>query len=152
MFTIPISTHPSIRRLAYRLSGFVRGKLWLQVLAAMAAGIGTGMLIGPAGGWLAPASAQLVGNWLALPGHLFLAMVQMIVIPLVVASIILGMASSRDMQQLRSTGLRTLLFFLATTIAGACIGLAAALWVEPGAYLQAAALPASTADEEDAPP
>jgi Na+/H+-dicarboxylate symporter len=138
---IPITTEPSIGRLALRLSGFVRARLWLQVLFAMATGIATGIAIGPTGGWLSPGMAQLVSNWLAMPGYLFLAMVQMIVIPLVVASIILGMTSSRDMQQLRSMGLRTGLFFLFTTVVAALIGLVIALTVQPGSYLQGADLP-----------
>jgi Na+/H+-dicarboxylate symporter len=141
---IPITTEPSIGRLALRLSGFVRARLWLQVLFAMAAGIATGIAIGPAGGWLSPGAAQLVSNWLAMPGYLFLAMVQMIVIPLVVASIILGMTSSRDMAQLRSMGLRTGLFFLFTTVVAALIGLVIALTVQPGSYLQGAELPAAS--------
>jgi Na+/H+-dicarboxylate symporter len=141
---IPITTEPSIGRLALRLSGFVRARLWLQVLFAMAAGIATGIAIGPTGGWLSPGAAQLVSNWLAMPGYLFLAMVQMIVIPLVVASIILGMTSSRDMQQLRSMGLRTGLFFLFTTVVAALIGLVIALTVQPGSYLQGAELPAAS--------
>jgi Na+/H+-dicarboxylate symporter len=143
VFPLAITTQPSISRLALRLSGFVKGRLWLQVLVAMAIGMATGMLIGPTGGWLAPRMAQLLGNWLAIPGYLFLAMVQMIVIPLVVASIILGMTSSRDMQQLRSMGLRTGLFFLVTTLAAASIGLVIALVVEPGTYLQVSQLPAA---------
>jgi Na+/H+-dicarboxylate symporter len=143
VFPLAITTQPSISRLALRLSGFVKGRLWLQVLVAMAIGMTTGMLIGPTGGWLAPKMAQLLGNWLAIPGYLFLAMVQMIVIPLVVASIILGMTSSRDMQQLRSMGLRTGLFFLITTLAAASIGLVIALVVQPGTYLQVSQLPAA---------
>jgi Na+/H+-dicarboxylate symporter len=111
----------------------------------MVVGIATGMAIGPTGGWLSPALAQLVGNWLAIPGYLFLAMVQMIVIPLVVASIILGMTGSRDMAQLRSMGVRTGLFFLFTTLVAALIGVLVALAVEPGAYLQVAQLPAAAA-------
>jgi Na+/H+-dicarboxylate symporter len=143
--SLPITTEPSIGRLALRLSGFVRARLWLQVLFAMAAGVATGVAIGPAGGWLSYGTAQLVSNWLAMPGYLFLAMVQMIVIPLVVASIILGMTSSRDMQQLRRMGLRTGLFFLFTTVVAALIGLAVALAVQPGSYLQGADLPVSAA-------
>jgi Na+/H+-dicarboxylate symporter len=143
--SLPITTEPSIGRLALRLSGFVRARLWLQVLFAMAAGVATGVAIGPAGGWLSYGTAQLVSNWLAMPGYLFLAMVQMIVIPLVVASIILGMTSSRDMQQLRRMGLRTGLFFLFTTVVAALIGLAVALAVQPGSYLQGADLPVTAA-------
>lgn len=130
-------------RLALRLGGFVRARLWLQVLVAMAAGMATGMVIGPSGGWLTPKMALLVSNWLAVPGYLFLAMVQMIVIPLVVASIILGMTSSRDMGQLRSMGWRTGLFFLFTTLVAAFIGLAIALAVQPGSYLEVGQLPAA---------
>jgi Na+/H+-dicarboxylate symporter len=145
VFSLPITTEPSIGRLVLRLSGFVRGRLWLQVLVAMAIGIATGMAIGPTGGWLAPKMAELVSNWLAMPGYLFLAMVQMIVIPLVVASIILGMTSSRDMQQLRSMGLRTGLFFLFTTVVAAAIGLTVALTVQPGSYLKGDQLPSAVA-------
>jgi Na+/H+-dicarboxylate symporter len=143
--SLPITTEPSIGRLALRLSGFVRARLWLQVLFAMAAGVATGVAIGPTGGWLSYGTAQLVSNWLAMPGYLFLAMVQMIVIPLVVASIILGMTSSRDMQQLRRMSLRTGLFFLFTTVVAALIGLAVALAVQPGSYLQGADLPVTAA-------
>lgn len=152
MFQLPISTQPSIASLTLRLSGFVRGRLWLQVLVAMAAGIATGMAIGPAGGWLTPKTALLVSNWLAMPGYLFLAMVQMIVIPLVVASIILGMTSSRDMAQLRSMGLRTGLFFLFTTVVAALIGLLIALAVQPGSYLHVDQLPATAAAASTAAP
>ncbi|MFN3713627.1 MAG: dicarboxylate/amino acid:cation symporter [Alcanivoracaceae bacterium] len=145
MTNLPISTHPSVRRLAFRLSGFVRARLWLQVLVAMAIGIATGLLIGPTGGLLEPDTANTVSSWLAMPGYLFLAMVQMIVIPLVVASIILGMSSSDDMAQLRSIGLRTGLFFLVTTLVAVMIGLAVALVIQPGSYLSDAAVPAAAA-------
>ncbi|MDF1628343.1 MAG: dicarboxylate/amino acid:cation symporter [Alcanivoracaceae bacterium] len=141
MTALTISTHPSIRRLAFRLSGFVRGRLWLQVLVAMFFGIVTGIVIGPSGGLLEPVSAQLVGSWLAVPGYLFLALVQMIVVPLVIASIILGMTSSGDMQELRSIGWRTAVFFLATTLVAVMIGLAVALLIKPGEYISAAMLP-----------
>lgn len=135
MSSLPISSHPSIRRLAFRLTGFVRSRLWLQVLVAMFAGMATGMVIGPTVGWLEPATAHALANWLAMPGYLFLSMVQMIVIPLVVASIIIGMTSSGDMQQLRSIGWRAALFFLLTTLVAVMIGLAVALLIQPGLYM-----------------
>lgn len=142
-----------VYRLAGRLKALVRSHLWMQVLLAMALGIGTGLLLGPNTGWLSADTAQLITAWLALPGYLFLALIQMIVIPLVVASIILGMASSESLDSLRSVGLRAAAFFVLTTLAAVLIGLAVALILQPGKRLDASAVQGSTAtlDVPDTP-
>jgi len=59
----------------------------------------------------------------------------MIVIPLVVASIVLGMAAGGDVEQLRRTGLRVVVFFVLTTIAAVLIGITVALVVRPGDFV-----------------
>jgi len=41
-----------------------------------------GTLLGPSVGLVEPTTGTLIGNWLAFPGQLFLATIQMIVIPL----------------------------------------------------------------------
>jgi len=51
----------------------------------------------------------------------------MIVVPLVFASVIRGLASSEDIQQLRKLGLRLVLYFVATTAVAITIGVAVAL-------------------------
>ncbi|MEK8085748.1 dicarboxylate/amino acid:cation symporter [Aquabacterium sp. A3] len=130
--TTPVK--PALRPLTRRLRGFVRTRLWLQVLVAMALGLGVGLGIGPWGQWLAPAAANTLVNWLALPGSLFLSLVQMIVIPLVVASIMLGICSNQDTAQLQRMGLRTAAFFVLTTLLAAIIGLGVVLLIEPGQY------------------
>jgi len=134
-YHIANARYPSIRGMTYRLSVFLRQRLWLQVLVGMLLGVLTGLAIGPAGGLLEPSVARVVANWLALPGYIFLALVQMIVIPLVIASIILGMASSDSMSQLRTTGLHTAVFFLVTTVAAVLIGMMVVLYVQPGEYI-----------------
>lgn len=131
----PVERARSAGSLTSRLRRFVRGRLWLQVLAAMVAGVVTGLLLGADVGWVEPATADWIGSWAALPGYLFLALVQMIVIPLVVASIILGMASTDDLDQLRRTGLRTGVFFVITTVVACLIGLVAVLVIQPGNYI-----------------
>lgn len=73
----------SLFALHRHLQGFIRARLWAQVLVGMFAGIGVGMLLGPTVGWVSPQTAATVGNWLALPGKLFLSLIQMIVVPLV---------------------------------------------------------------------
>lgn len=127
--------HP--RNLKYqvtRLRGFVHARLWVQVLMAMAAGILLGLQLGPAGP-VPQEVALVITNWLALPGQVFLALVQMVVIPLVFASIIRGMAAAESTEQLRQTGLRVGAFFLATTAAAVVIGVAVSLAIQPGHYI-----------------
>jgi len=117
--------------------------LWLQVLVGMVLGLLTGILIGPSVGWVAPANAATIGSWLALPGQLFLAMIQMIVIPLVFASIIRGLAATEDVEQLRSVGLRVVMFFLATTVVAIALGLFLALTLKPGLLVDSQTVRAS---------
>lgn len=122
------------------LQALVRGRLWLQVLVGMALGVCTGLIIGPTAGLLSPETASVVGNWLAFPGQLFLALIQMIVIPLVFSSIIRGLCSSEDVDQLRRLGVRAILFFVFTTAIAVIIGLFLALVIRPGDYVDAAHL------------
>lgn len=130
----------SLGELHAQLTGFLRARLWLQVLVAMFLGVAAGIAMGPGSGWLAPATAQTVTSWLALPGQIFLALIQMIVIPLVVASVVLGMAAGGGVDQLRRTGVRAVAFFLATTVAAVIIGLTLALLIRPGAFVDSSLL------------
>ncbi|MGD8999439.1 MAG: dicarboxylate/amino acid:cation symporter, partial [Granulosicoccaceae bacterium] len=93
---------------------------------------------------------------LALPGQLFLILIQMIVIPLVFASVIRGLAAGENLEQLRRLGLRVAIYFVLTTTVAISIGLAVALVIKPGQYIdsdmvqqamgseQAALVPAET--------
>ena len=64
-----------INYLSGHLTRLVKGRLWLKVLIGMFLGVATGMLIGPTTGWLEPGVATATGNWLALPGQLFLTLI-----------------------------------------------------------------------------
>ena len=124
----------SLAGLAGKLNRLVEGRLWLKVVIGMLLGIATGVLLGPGVGWVEPATAHTIVSWLALPGQIFLVLVQMIVVPLVFASIVRGLASSGT-GELKSLGLGGGVFFLATTVLATGIGLALALFVDPGAYI-----------------
>ena len=52
----------------------------------MCGGLTVGVALGPAVEIVKPDIGVLIGNWLAVPGQLHLAAIQMIVVPLVVAS------------------------------------------------------------------
>ena len=147
--------HPrSLGRLSGQLMGLVSGRLWLKVLLGMAAGLVTGSLLGPSVGWVPAETGATIGNWLAFPGRLFLATIQMIVIPLVFASVIRGLAASENVEQLKKLGLRVVLFFAATTALAAVIGLTVAGLIRPGDSLTALAaepIAAETAAPMDRP-
>lgn len=128
---------PSPAILVDRLYILIRTRLWLQIVVAMVLGIATGLALSPTGlAIVEPRSAQTAAGWLALPGQVFLALIKMMMVPLVMSSIILGIASGGDPAQLRRLGARIAPYFLATTLVAVLIGAALAFWVEPGNYLE----------------
>jgi Na+/H+-dicarboxylate symporter len=128
--------HPrSLKYLTNSLQSLVKGRLWLKVLIGMFVGIVTGIALGPSAGFLSPKLGVTVGSWLALPGQIFLGAIQMIVVPLVVASIIRGIAASENLDYLRRAGLSAVSFFLITTTIAILIGIGLAYAIEPGRYV-----------------
>ncbi len=126
----------SPRRLVTRLDYLLRTKLWAQILFAMVSGIVLGLTLSPSGGAVVTEStANLAAAWLALPGLLFLALIQMVVVPLVLSSILLGIATSGDTEFLKRIGYRIAPYFVGTTLVAVLIGATIALWVAPGQYL-----------------
>lgn len=136
--------HPrSLKHLSETLSIHIKKRLWLQVLIGMICGLVTGTLLGPSVGIIKPSTATLLGNWLALPGQLFLALVQMIVIPLIFASVIRGLTASENFEQLKQLGLRVVAFFAGTTAIATLIGLWLGILIKPGKSISSETLKAT---------
>ncbi|NYT18728.1 MAG: dicarboxylate/amino acid:cation symporter [Methanosarcinales archaeon] len=133
----PLSViHPrSLKHLSFQLQSLVKGRLWLKILIGMFLGIIVGLVLGPSAGLVGQNVSYAIGEWLALPGYIFLALLQMIVVPLVFASIIRGIAAGEDMEQLKMIGSRTVAYFIATTALAIIIGLTLALMINPGSYI-----------------
>lgn len=116
------------------LRKLIEGKLWLKVIIAITLGLIVGTVMNPASGLFSEDLSQSIGNWLSLPGRLFLKLVQMIMIPLIFASIISGIVSNSS-DQLKKFGLRLLVYFLLTTTASIIIGTALASLIKPGEHI-----------------
>ena len=127
-----------IKFLSNRLEKLVEGRLWLKVLVGLGLGIICGLLLGPQVGWLAPNTVNAITSWLALPGQIFLALIQMIVVPLVVASIVRGLAANNDPSALKKIGFVAITFILFTTICATATGIALGQLIQPGSHIQAA--------------
>lgn len=140
----------SLRSLNSHLQKLVEGRLWLQVIIAILLGVGFGLIISPQNGWVSASTSEIMGSWLGLPGVLFLKLVQMIMIPLIIASIITGIISN-DKENLKKLGGRVFIYFVASTTISVSIGIVLALLFKPGQYLnrQATADAANTSAQVD---
>lgn len=118
----------------------IGGRLWLKVMIALALGVILGILLGPDLGVVSSSAVKTITAWLALPGQVFLAIIQMIVVPLVVASIVRGLAANNNPAAIKTNGLIALGFIIISTAVAAVIGIVLALNIQPGQFVDATAL------------
>jgi DAACS family dicarboxylate/amino acid:cation (Na+ or H+) symporter len=105
-------------------------KILLGLLLGAAAGVTANALWGEAAGllWTVDNVAQPIGQ-------VFLRLLFMIVVPLVFASLALGVAALGDLSRVGRIGAKTIGFFLLTTAFAATLGLALVNTVRPGEAL-----------------
>jgi DAACS family dicarboxylate/amino acid:cation (Na+ or H+) symporter len=105
-------------------------KILLGLLFGAVLGITANMVAGETA-WL-----RWIGDNVAAPvGQIFLRMLLMTVVPLVFASITLGVAQLGDIRKVGRVGARTIAYFLGTTALAAALGLLLVNLFEPGAGL-----------------
>jgi Na+/H+-dicarboxylate symporter len=86
----------SLGKLSDQLHKLIENKLWLQVIVSMFFGVAMGEL-GQNLDWVSAETSLLVSSWLAFLGYLFLALIQMIVVPLALASVVRGGTAASSM-------------------------------------------------------
>ena len=106
-------------------------QLYTKILIGLVAGVAAGMIANLAGLiWL-----QDLLQWIEPIGTVFIRLIMMIVIPLVVASLILGTASLGDIGKLGRLGGKTVALYLVTTAIAVSIGLLLSNVVQPGSRI-----------------
>lgn len=123
-----------LNALSFHLDHLIKGRLWLKVIIGLVLGAGIGVLLNPSIGLLSEHVSLLLADWLDLPGQIFMRLVQMIMIPLIFTSIITGIVGNTS-ENLKTFGLRLLLYFIFTTAIAIIIGLAVTLIFKPGQYI-----------------
>ena len=126
----------SLRELSDQVEGWVRARLWAQVVVGLVLGIVVGYLIGPDTDLVSREASDVIASWLALPGNVFLGLISMVLVPLVIGSIIQGLNGSQSGDELRSLGSRFLVFVVVTTVLAAALGITLAERFQPGQYMQ----------------
>ncbi len=108
--------------------------LYVKILIGLILGVLVGLVANVFGVlWLR--SALLSIDFL---GTLFIRLITMIVIPLVVASLLVGTASLGDIRKLGRIGGKTILYYMSTTAVAVTIGLVVSNIVRPGSRIDPA--------------
>lgn len=102
----------------------------MKISIAIVLGTGVGLVLGPQAEFLKPI------------GQIFLDLISMIIMPLVLASMIVGITSINDSSKLSRVGLKTIFLYMATTLVAIVIGISFAYFFKLGAGMSLS-LPAS---------
>lgn len=101
-------------------------KLHWQIIIGLVLGLVYGV-IAAASGW-----GSFTSDWIAPFGTIFLNLLKLIAIPLILASLVVGVASLRDLKKLSRIGGKTLGLYLLTTTIALLIGLTLVNTLKPG--------------------
>ena len=129
-----------LKNISEQFEKMINGRLWLKVMLALVLGVLAGILLGPDLGLVSAAAVKTITSWLALPGQILLAAIQMIVVPLGGASIVLGLAANNNPAAMKKNGLIAITFILLSTAIAAAIGIFLALNIQPGHFVDASSL------------
>jgi Na+/H+-dicarboxylate symporter len=107
------------------------------------------MLLGVAAGWLVHArfGAEEQADFAAamkIVTDIFLRLIKMVIAPLVLTTLIVGIAHMRDLKALGRVGLRTMIWFVVASLFSLGLGLAMVNIIQPGAGFDAAIPDAAT--------
>ncbi len=115
---------------------FLGMRLHWQILWALLLGLGAGLLVNRAGGEaalvapkLGPLTWMQVFNFVA---DMFMRALKMVIVPLIAASIIVGVSGIGSARDLGRLSVKTLLFYAVTTVVAVVTGLAIVDIVQPG--------------------
>jgi solute carrier family 1 (high affinity glutamate transporter) protein 1 len=91
-----------------------------------------GIILGIFSGWMY-GSSMLAVEWI---GEMFLDALKMLVVPLIISSMIVGIAGLGDVRKVGKTGLIALVYFMLTTCIAVGIGLVMVNIIEPGVAVE----------------
>jgi Na+/H+-dicarboxylate symporter len=104
-------------------------KLHWQIIIGLLLGLFWGLFASSLG------FSTFTSNYIKPIGSIFVRMLELIAVPLVLASLVSGVASLSDIRKLSRMGGKTILFYLITTVFAITIGLTIVNLLEPGASL-----------------
>ncbi|MBD2836852.1 glutamate/aspartate:proton symporter GltP [Pseudomonas sp. JM0905a] len=107
-----------------------------QILIGLVLGIAIGALLNH----FSAEKAWWIANVLQPAGDIFIRMIKMIVIPIVIASLVVGIAGVGDAKKLGRIGLKTIIYFEIITTVAIVVGLLLANFFQPGSGIDMSTL------------
>lgn len=104
-------------------------KLHWQIIIGLVLGLIYGVFAAAAG-W-----GEFTSDWIAPFGTIFLNLLKLIAVPLILASLVVGVTSLSDVSKLSRIGGKTLGLYVATTVVALVVGLLLVNTLEPGAFV-----------------
>ena len=101
--------------------------LYLQIIIGLFLGITWGVVAN-----ITNIPAQISHDWIEPIGIIFIRLLKMIAVPLVIASLIVGIANLNDISKLSRMGGRTVLIYIFTTVFALTVGMLAVNLINPG--------------------
>lgn len=106
--------------------------LHTKILAGLVIGVVAGLIVNWTMGGSDPRVSMIVENFTRPVGQLFLNLLLMIVVPLVFASLVVGVAGIGDIRKLGRIGAKSFGYTLIISAISVIIGLGLANWIQPG--------------------
>ena len=100
--------------------------LHLQIIIGLVLGLAYGIL-SSLSGW-----SSFTSDWIAPFGTIFINLLKLIAVPLVLCSLITGVASLSDLKKLSRIGGKTIAIYLVTTTIAVTLGLVLVNTMQPG--------------------
>ncbi|WP_269915176.1 glutamate/aspartate:proton symporter GltP [Acinetobacter sp. HY1485] len=117
----------------------VKISLAWQILIALVLGIGFGTFLHNH----PELQANIIKDYLKPAGQIFITLIKMIVVPIVISTLILGIAGVGDSKKLGTLGVKTIVYFEIITTVAIVVGLVLANVFHPGIGVDMSALHAS---------
>ena len=112
----------------------VHGRPW-PIVIALVLGVGVGMVLqtsAHAAGGAAPGWFKTVLEACRFVADLFLRALKMVIVPLVIASIISGIAGLKSLEGFARMGLKTWAYYIGGSLVAVCVGLMMVNAIQPG--------------------
>jgi Na+/H+-dicarboxylate symporter len=120
---------------------YIFKNLWLQVVLSLIIGLCVGLVLGDdVGVGIDDDALDSLSSYLKIPANIFLSIIQMIIVPLIFASIVVAITNLGAKDKLKTLGLGVGTYFVITTTIAILVAVFLASVISPGSILDLTSL------------